>query len=728
MSTIGNRIKLKRKELGLTQAELGEKLNITDRAVSKWEQGEGDPNLSIIPDIAKVLGVSLDYLLLGKEEEPAITLDDMDAEKRLSLLIKKDDVKNFKKYEYQKSAYVFGRSLDYGRNYNVQYKEPIAKTWLEIINAGAKKIFSVCCDELIKKNTLKVWTAFLVYDFIDEFVQMAVDVDRPDILETIGFRYFAVGNRPDNRRGEMPFQYNYDTYHYIQNVDTYFIKRETLEYFFINKDKSPQCFVYATSFELQIVPIQNYNGRKQYTFTHLHDDLVFLSIKYKAFDALDRILECYRTELKNENIITREYNGYNMTYNASWTNTYVVKDNMVSGRIFFFTKDAITNLLKNGDIEYGKKLNDYNGEALARLKELKYDIGSGVKELGKIAYLNESELERFIKLNSDIPELDKVYLRCINQKIVVANEVCQLRDLKVVRDILNKSYYNYYEYVFEMLSSGNLKDLLRFFLDNGLNEFAESLVLGKEQYPNLLKSVWETFALNPGYVGIRPYEDFEKLIKNQNPIETDPYGNIKNNGKSIGFDANKESKKLTDNKLIEYIKNLKENIYNSVSNSIDAENKIKQDAKDRAKVVKGLTKEYFEGLLGKNSLFTKKEQRLFILDLCSLFDAILKFDYKCEGEDLFERMTDYFNKLKAAAPQSRTMDDGWGYQVPDTTYDEEVVIPEQKKIDHLCDIFSRLRIQRNNIAHSESKNVQELNEEELRECLKFVFSINKEGK
>lgn len=89
MNNIGDRIKQKRKELGFTQAELGEKLNITDRAVSKWEQGEGDPNLSIIPDIAKALGVSLDYLLLGKEEEPAITLDDMDAEKRLSLLIKR---------------------------------------------------------------------------------------------------------------------------------------------------------------------------------------------------------------------------------------------------------------------------------------------------------------------------------------------------------------------------------------------------------------------------------------------------------------------------------------------------------------------------------------------------------------------------------------------------------------------------------------------------------------
>lgn len=119
---------------------------------------------------------------------------------------------------------------------------------------------------------------------------------------------------------------------------------------------------------------------------------------------------------------------------------------------------------------------------------------------------------------------------------------------------------------------------------------------------------------------------------------------------------------------------------------------------------------------------------MFILDLCSLFDAILKFDYKCEGEDFYERMTDYFKKLYASAPQSRTKDDGWGYQVPDTQYDEEVVIPEQERLNHLSDIFSRLRIQRNNIAHSESKKVQELNEDELKECLEYVFAINKEAK
>jgi hypothetical protein len=279
-----------------------------------------------------------------------------------------------------------------------------------------------------------------------------------------------------------------------------------------------------------------------------------------------------------------------------------------------------------------------------------------------------------------------------------------------------------------MLSKGNLKELLRFFIDNDLGAFAELLVLGKDHYPDLLGRVWETFTLKPGYVGIKPYEDLEKMIVRQNPIDLDNYGHIKIDGKSSQFEANSESKKLAENRLVEYIKGLKENIYTSVSNAIDAENQRKQDAIDRAKAVKGLTKDYFEGLLGKKGLFAKKEQRLFILDLCSLFDAILKFDYKCEGEDFYERMTDYFKKLYASAPQSRTKDDGWGYQVPDTQYDEEVVIPEQERLNHLSDIFSRLRIQRNNIAHSESKKVQELNEDELKECLEYVFAINKEAK
>ena len=91
-------------------------------------------------------------------------------------------------------------------------------------------------------------------------------------------------------------------------------------------------------------------------------------------------------------------------------------------------------------------------------------------------------------------------------------------------------------------------------------------------------------------------------------------------------------------------------------------------------------------------------------------------------------MTCFFNRMSEQAPKSRDMDDGWGYMVLDDEYENEVVIPEKNRIEHLMDIFNRVRIQRNNIAHSESKKVQELNEDELRECLEFAFSINKEGK
>lgn len=90
MATIGDRIRIKRKELGLTQAELGEKLHVTDRAVSKWESGEGDPSISLLSLLAETLNVSVDFLLTGKVEE-TISLDDMDEEKRALYFIKKDD-------------------------------------------------------------------------------------------------------------------------------------------------------------------------------------------------------------------------------------------------------------------------------------------------------------------------------------------------------------------------------------------------------------------------------------------------------------------------------------------------------------------------------------------------------------------------------------------------------------------------------------------------------------
>ncbi len=62
----GPMIKALREKRHLTQAELAEKINVTDKAVSKWECGRGLPDISLIEILAKVLGVSVQELLSGE--------------------------------------------------------------------------------------------------------------------------------------------------------------------------------------------------------------------------------------------------------------------------------------------------------------------------------------------------------------------------------------------------------------------------------------------------------------------------------------------------------------------------------------------------------------------------------------------------------------------------------------------------------------------------------------
>ena len=60
---IGKLISELRKKKGLTQQELGDKVGVGFRAVSKWENGVTLPDISIISELSKVLGINVDQLL-----------------------------------------------------------------------------------------------------------------------------------------------------------------------------------------------------------------------------------------------------------------------------------------------------------------------------------------------------------------------------------------------------------------------------------------------------------------------------------------------------------------------------------------------------------------------------------------------------------------------------------------------------------------------------------------
>ena len=79
---IGKFISEKRKLAGLTQMQLAEKLNITDRAVSKWETGKSLPDSSVMLSLCDILGITVNDLLSGE----VVTMENYNKEMEANLI------------------------------------------------------------------------------------------------------------------------------------------------------------------------------------------------------------------------------------------------------------------------------------------------------------------------------------------------------------------------------------------------------------------------------------------------------------------------------------------------------------------------------------------------------------------------------------------------------------------------------------------------------------------
>lgn len=71
-SVLAENISALRQMNNMTQAELGEKLNYSDKAVSKWERGESVPDISVLVEIAELFGVTLDALVKADNMKTAV--------------------------------------------------------------------------------------------------------------------------------------------------------------------------------------------------------------------------------------------------------------------------------------------------------------------------------------------------------------------------------------------------------------------------------------------------------------------------------------------------------------------------------------------------------------------------------------------------------------------------------------------------------------------------------
>ena len=73
---IGSFLKELRKEIGITQEEFAEKLDVSSRTISRWETGTNMPDISLLVNIAEIFNVSISEIInFGKSEKPDHTRD-----------------------------------------------------------------------------------------------------------------------------------------------------------------------------------------------------------------------------------------------------------------------------------------------------------------------------------------------------------------------------------------------------------------------------------------------------------------------------------------------------------------------------------------------------------------------------------------------------------------------------------------------------------------------------
>ena len=683
METLNERIKQLRKDKGWTQGQLAEQLGVTDKAVSKWEVGEANPDISLLVKMAQLFGVTVDYLLTGVAPEKEVII-----KSPKEMLLETDDV---------------------------SYLEKISPSDLNIVEMYEYKLANTFAY-LVDNNKIRNYM-----NGKRRSSQHSLDVYIPEIL------FLSIIS---NRLQKLKI-FDFNDIGFAEDKE---LTDEMLEALASDERVTDETRDYVLSIHCrQLISVnqgdarnsdRNHNyGNWQSIYPRVLDKFALA----KKWDWVEKILRMFET------------------LNAPGVERYIreVKNNpntWGSNKPFLaFTAPTYEQTMFGG----------YNGIRVIRIlnSTLKTLLKEHQYELLKLANLINGQLDQFtisakeieeeqIESDDSLSEIEKFKKKCINHYIIQKELLLTSNDVELIKSIVKEGYYNYYELAYDWILKGKLSDLFKFYVDNGYDVLANLLLLAKDgDFKELLTKSFLAFSVREDMVGQEfSYSEHKDFINNQNHLPLGESGSEqRNREKGIETERSKFIKEhegkpeefaglIENNPIIQMIKARKEAWITYVENRIE-EARIKQERIDeRKKVAKRLSRKYLQGLLDNGS---PENVKLFKLELCTLLDTIFVYDFQYSGEDFASRMNQHFEMLENNLPKEREMDDGWGYMVPDTKYTEEVVKPERARVSRLRNLFYRLRVERNNILHPQKNEIDELNISELRECLEYVFSINK---
>lgn len=385
--SIGKTIASLRKAKGWTQVELAELLNVSDKAVSKWESEAGFPEISQFPALAKVFDVSIDYLMTGAE-----TAREVVAMSKAELCAKTDDVT------------LIGEI-------NPTHKDENNKTFIDyIIQYDSYKVFIAFCEK--NKSNISKFNILLA-------LRYCIVLNRLDLLRGASFSVdssYRLDFKDENeilsllaKEDEKYFQYDYKAKACCVLTDDIFktivcderINEKTFSVLFGNQDKR-QCVWY-------------------HVFPYLIHQ-AYINGKQKM---LDRLLQLSSESNK------RGFEKYVMSSNNSDMNklqsNYFFVTNGLNGHGFVrILEQTIKIALEKGDFIYVEKFNALNN---------KVNDHYGFK-----AYITNADEIRVakLKLDSTVTKEELATQSSLHEGILNLEELLSINDYNAIKSALDK--------------------------------------------------------------------------------------------------------------------------------------------------------------------------------------------------------------------------------------------------------------------------------------------------
>lgn len=345
--SIGKTIAELRKTKGWTQIELAEKLNVSDKAVSKWESEGGFPEITQLPVLAKIFDVSIDYLMTGKETEPEII-----TMSKIELCAKNDDISMLEEIKGYNITDENGKSL---QDYIIQYK--------------SVNVYNKICDSL----RLPIF----------EDIKMALISNNTSRLEKIQIKKYA---HIDDKK-KLP-----------SHLGSLAIITDEILDIIIDDEK-----VNSTTFDYIISPNKQTNNVWYWVFPWLID----LAYKNDNIDKFDKLINAtkqnnqYGFEHKASDDNCHRYNNINIGshYQEKMFGIVVIK------------KSTFEQALSKSDIETVDKLNAINNQPFPLQLEYRYRANEDEIRVAKLKLdksITKEELAIQATIHSGVVSIDEL--------------------------------------------------------------------------------------------------------------------------------------------------------------------------------------------------------------------------------------------------------------------------------------------------------------------------------